>query len=133
MNRRTICLVLIGVAVLMVVASAGAEQTQSQSNLTIEFCNPTEFIIVYKLFSLDHEIPEYEGWPVERTTGELKPGESRKTEDYYAPGRYIVLWIDRERYQENLLVVIPEATYIKLSPPKVFFTPIEEGECDGCV
>jgi hypothetical protein len=133
MNRRTICLVLIGVAVLMVVASAGAEQTQSQSNLTIEFCNPTEFIIVYKLFSLDHEIPEYEGWPVERTTGELKPGESRKTEDYYAPGRYIVLWIDRERYQENLLVVMPEATYIKLSPPKVFFTPIEEGECDGCV
>jgi hypothetical protein len=110
-----------------------APQIEVKEKLTIEFSNPTEFLMVYKLFSLDHDIPEYEGWPVERTTGELKPKESRKTENDYAPGRYIVLWTDKDRYQDNLLVIMPEATYIKLSPPKVFFTPIEEGECDGCI
>lgn len=92
----------------------------SCASFTVRLENKMDRKMYYFLDWLDHPY----GWrtPANMAGGELEALESRHLDTSFLPGRYRIIWRDRNQWKKEMLIhVKKDVTLITIHPEKVIF------------
>ena len=90
------------------------------ASFTVRLENKMDRTIYYFIDWLDHPY----GWrtPANMAGGELAALESRHLDTSFLPGRYRIIWRDRDQWKKEMLIhVNKDVTLVTIHPDKVEF------------
>jgi hypothetical protein len=92
----------------------------SWSSFTVRLENNFDRKMLYFLYWIDHPY----GWrtPANMAGGELKASESTRLDASFMPGKYRIVWKDKDQWKNEMLIHIKkDVTSITIRPEKVEF------------
>lgn len=117
---------LLGIFLLVTCAICMGVSDWKKCNTELILANTHDFVLIYNIKWLDHDLEDYKGYYIRRCGGEIQPYAMNNTADNsefrLCPGRHVIIWHKRDKsgvYYQYDFIVTKDMKQIVLTPEKM--------------